>query len=70
MLSCPDRAQYKDVYARYGKILPNTGSQVNERDFCEAVLYAFDLNKSDYLMGLTKVFFRPNKAEIMEKIMK
>ncbi len=64
------RAPYDQIYARYGKILEASSAQINVRDFCEAVLFAFDLNKDDYQLGLTKVFFKPNKQEFMEKILK
>jgi len=68
-LGYPTRAPYDKIYDRYGVILKNS-SHVNKRDFCEAVLYAFDLGKEDYALGLTKVFFKPNKQEFMEKILR
>ena len=33
---------------------------MNKRDFCEAILAAFELSKKEYQLGLSKVFFRPN----------
>ena len=70
-LGYPTRVPYDQLYERYGKILhEHMGGDVNKRDFCEAILFAFDLERADYQLGLTKVFFRPNKQEFMEKILK
>ena len=55
----PTRAPYKSIAARYGHILDQLGgASFNERDFSEGVLLAFELERADYKLGLTKVFFR------------
>jgi len=41
---------------------------MNARDFTEAILVAFGLDKSAFSLGISKVFFRPNKAEFMQQI--
>lgn len=71
ILKCgfPTRVRYEDVYERYGSILNPEPPNLNKRDFCEAILWAFDLGLGDYQMGLTKVFFRPGKQEFLERLL-
>lgn len=73
ILKCgyPTRISYVDVHERYGKILGTRQSpHLNKRDFCEAVLVAYGLERTEYQLGLTKVFFKPGKQEFMEQILR
>jgi myosin-5 len=72
ILKCgyPSRCTYEQLHSRYGKALTSLPKNMNKRDFCEAILAAFELDKQEYQLGLTKVFFRPNQGEFLEMIMK
>jgi myosin heavy subunit len=73
-LGYPSRCAYGLVHSRYRAILrPNEPPDLNKRDFCEAVLAILgegQVEKKDYQMGLTKVFFRPGKQAFMEELLK
>ena len=69
-LGFPSRVSYSSIFNRYGHVLKQLGLvDVNERDFCESVLFAFDVDRTEYRLGLTKVFFKPNKQEIVNEIL-
>ena len=48
-----------------------TPPDLNKRDFCEAVLRCCGegLEKSEFQLGLTKVFFKPGKQEFLEGLL-
>eukprot|EP00479_Gromia_sphaerica_P012688 TRINITY_DN6793_c0_g1_i1.p1 TRINITY_DN6793_c0_g1~~TRINITY_DN6793_c0_g1_i1.p1 ORF type:complete len:250 (-),score=46.58 TRINITY_DN6793_c0_g1_i1:45-794(-) len=55
----------------YGKTLVTPVpwiAQFSRRDFCAAILIAFDLGPEHYQLGVSKVFFRPAKASVMNKV--
>jgi myosin heavy subunit len=60
------------VHSRYGSILNPEPPDLNRRDFCEAVLAILGdgkIEKKDYQLGLTKVFFRAGKQAFMEELL-
>lgn len=73
ILKCgfPTRAAYEKIFQRYGSILKPTPPDLNKRDFCEAVLRncGETLPRSEFQLGLTKVFFRPGKQDFLEKLL-
>ncbi len=71
-LGFPSRCKYDLIHARYGSILTPEPPDLNRRDFCEAVLTILGegkIEKTDYQMGLTKVFFRSGKQAFMESLL-
>jgi hypothetical protein len=69
-LGFPNRVAYAEIVGRYGSILKPQPVNLNQRDFCEAVLWAFDVDRKDYQIGLTKVFFRPGKQEVLDRVLR
>jgi len=51
----PSRVTYDTIFEKYGHSLNPMPQNVNKRNFCEAVLVAFGLGRSQYQLGLTKV---------------
>ena len=37
--------------------------------FAAAILIAFGVDETEYELGLTKIFFRPAKAQVLDEIM-
>lgn len=69
-LGYPTRVEYQVLYQRYhGRIDNELVSKLPPNKFAAAVLIAFGVTKSDYELGLTKIFFKPAKAQILEEIM-
>ena len=73
ILKCgyPTRTTYELIYDRYGSILNPAPSNLNKRDFCEAILRVCGdgLSRNEFELGLTKVFFRPGQAEYLENLL-
>lgn len=42
---------------------------MNEKDFSEAVFLVFGVDRTCYQLGLTKVFFRAGKQELLEQVL-
>merc|ERR1719450_1070445 len=69
-LGYPTRVEYNVLYARYqGKIDNPLVNNLPPNKFAAAVLIAFGVNREEYELGLTKIFFKPAKAQILEEIM-
>jgi myosin heavy subunit len=73
ILKCgfPTRCTYEKIFSRYGKILQPTPPHLNKRDFCEAILRCAGetLDRQEFQLGLTKVFFRPGKQAFLESLL-
>jgi len=69
-LGYPTRVEYEVLYRRYhGRIDNPLVSNLPPNKFAAAVLIAFGVNTDEYELGLTKIFFKPAKAQILEEIM-
>jgi len=69
-LGYPTRVPYSTLYDAYhgnttNPLLKNMGEQT----FSSALLIAFDVEEQDYELGLTKIFFKPAKAAVLDTIM-
>lgn len=51
----PTRCPYEDLYDRYKDMMPRSVAQLDSPSFCEILLMALGLEKSDYQLGITKV---------------
>merc|ERR1719317_439394 len=69
-LGYPTRVPYQRIWDTFhGKIQNPLVNNLGMMGFAEVVLAAFDVDKSWYELGLTKIFFRPAKAACLETIM-
>jgi len=69
-LGYPTRVPYKKIWDSFhGKIQNPLVNNLDMMGFSEVVLAAFDVDKSWYELGLTKIFFRPAKAACLDTIM-
>jgi myosin heavy subunit len=69
-LGYPTRVLYSTLYERYhGQVQNPLIKNMNEEAFSTALLIAFDVDENDYELGLTKIFFKPAKAAILDTIM-
>merc|ERR1719233_2869994 len=69
-LGYPTRVPYKKIWDTFhGKIQNPLVDNLDMMGFSEVVLAAFDVDKSWYELGLTKIFFRPAKAACLETIL-
>ncbi len=70
----PTRVEYEAIFQRYApsvfKSQPKKLESTNRRDFCEAILRAFEKNRSHFEMGLTKVFFKGGQEQFLEDLMR
>merc|ERR1719334_2510441 len=70
-LGYPTRVPYKNIWDKFnGKINNPLINNLDQMGFAEAVLMAFDVDNSTYCLGLTKIFFKPAKAAVLDTIMK
>lgn len=69
-LGYPTRVPYQKIWDSFhGKIQNPLVNNLNKMGFAEVVLAAFAVDTSFYELGLTKIFFKPAKAAVLDKIM-
>lgn len=69
-LGYPTRVPYSVLYEKYHSQSTNPLIQnMNAESFSTAILIAFDVSSEDYELGLTKIFFKPAKAAVLDTIM-
>merc|ERR1719510_2232099 len=69
-LGYPTRVPYQRIWDKFnGKIKNPLINNLDQMGFAEAVLSAFGVDNTTYELGLTKIFFKPAKAAILDTIM-
>merc|ERR1719410_1485717 len=69
-LGYPTRVPYNLLYEKYHSAVDNPLiKNMKPRDFTTSLMIAFDVERNDYELGLTKIFFKPARAAILEVIM-
>jgi myosin heavy subunit len=64
----PTRCPYEDLYDRYKDMMPRSIASLDSPSFCEILLMALGLDKADYQLGITKVFFRAGKLAFLDEL--
>lgn len=64
----PTRCPYDDLYGRYKDMMPRSIAALDSPSFCEILLMALGLNKEDYQLGITKIFFRAGKLAFLDEL--
>merc|ERR1719412_1275952 len=69
-LGYPTRVPYQRIWDKFhGKIQNPLINNLGMMGFAQAVLMAFGVNATTYELGLTKIFFKPAKAAVLDEIM-
>merc|ERR1719145_537485 len=69
-LGYPTRVPYQRVWDKFnGKIKNPLVNNLGMMGFAQAVLMAFGVDGTTYELGLTKIFFKPAKAAVLDEIM-
>eukprot|EP00965_Chrysotila_dentata_P033060 1101318-Pleurochrysis_carterae.AAC.1 len=64
----PTRCPYDALYDRYKDMMPRAVASLDSPSFCEILLMALGLDKEDYQLGITKVFFRAGKLAFLDQL--
>merc|ERR1719192_2077107 len=69
-LGYPTRVPYQKIWDKFhGKIKNPLVNNLDQMGFAQAVLMAFGVDQTTYELGLTKIFFKPAKAAVLDEIM-
>jgi len=69
-LGYPTRVPYQKIWDKFhGKIKNPLVNNLGQMGFAQAVLMAFGVDQTTYELGLTKIFFKPAKAAVLDEIM-
>jgi len=69
-LGYPTRVPYQKIWDKFnGKIKNPLVNNLGQMGFAQAVLMAFGVDDTTYELGLTKIFFKPAKAAVLDEIM-
>lgn len=70
----PTRCSYERIFEHFGSIVDEmpTVTNLNKRDFTEAIVRVCgdsEVDRSQYQLGLSMIFFRPGKQQFFQKIL-
>merc|ERR1719336_2122210 len=69
-LGYPTRVPYQKIWDKFHcKIKNPLVNNLGQMGFAQAVLMAFGVDATTYELGLTKIFFKPAKAAVLDEIM-
>merc|ERR1719471_689881 len=69
-LGYPTRVPYQRIWDKFhDKIKNPLVKNLGQMGFAQAVLMAFGVDPTTYELGLTKIFFKPAKAAVLDEIM-
>merc|ERR1719510_934829 len=69
-LGYPTRVPYQRIWDKFhDKIKNPLVKNLGQMGFAQAVLMAFGVDATTYELGLTKIFFKPAKAAVLDEIM-
>merc|ERR1719461_520473 len=69
-LGYPTRVPYDTLYDKFHGVIDNPLiKQLQSAAFAEAILVAWEVTRADYELGLTKIFFKPAKAAVLDEIL-
>merc|ERR1719461_1843047 len=69
-LGYPTRVPYQRIWDKFhDKIKNPLVATLGQMGFAQAVLMAFGVDATTYELGLTKIFFKPAKAAVLDEIM-
>lgn len=64
----PTRCALDDIHRRYATAMPEEIRSLDVAPFCHALMMGLGLSRSDYQIGITKVFFRVGKLAFLEEL--
>lgn len=66
----PTRLSFAELKNIFNPYFPNEFQQLQDKMFCELLLHSVGMNKADFKLGITKVFFRTEKLAHIDQIIK
>ena len=64
----PTRCGLDEIHARYATAMPDEIRSLDAASFSEALMMGLGLRRSDYQIGITKVFFRVGRLAFLEEL--
>eukprot|EP00301_Raphidiophrys_heterophryoidea_P005017 c12143_g1_i1.p1 GENE.c12143_g1_i1~~c12143_g1_i1.p1 ORF type:complete len:1493 (+),score=327.31 c12143_g1_i1:156-4634(+) len=64
----PTRCPYDDLYDRYKNFMPPTVASLDSTSFTEALLMALEIDRAEFQLGITRVFFRAGKLAFLDDL--
>eukprot|EP00002_Diphylleia_rotans_P023997 TRINITY_DN472_c0_g1_i1.p1 TRINITY_DN472_c0_g1~~TRINITY_DN472_c0_g1_i1.p1 ORF type:complete len:1426 (-),score=359.75 TRINITY_DN472_c0_g1_i1:2688-6965(-) len=64
----PTRSPYDDLHKRFKSMLPESLLKLKTKDFCEALLMTLNIDRKDFALGVSRVFFRSGKLAFLDEL--
>merc|ERR1719502_1429385 len=64
----PSRIPYSAIHERYKAYMPPFVQELPPSEFVEAIALAWGVEKTDYALGMYKIFMRAGKAAFLEEL--
>eukprot|EP00742_Colponemidia_sp_Colp-10_P007885 GILJ01008504.1.p1 GENE.GILJ01008504.1~~GILJ01008504.1.p1 ORF type:complete len:1249 (+),score=197.00 GILJ01008504.1:364-3747(+) len=64
----PNRCKYDDLYSRFKSMLPADMQSLDPRSFVEAVLMAYQVDTTQFQLGLSRVFLKSGQLAFLEEL--
>ncbi|KAL1511060.1 hypothetical protein AB1Y20_005884 [Prymnesium parvum] len=64
----PTRIPYEAIHGRYRDIMPSSVGSLPPPEFCEVIAEVVGIGRSDYSLGLERMFFKMGAAAFLEEL--
>jgi myosin heavy subunit len=65
----PHRCAYQDLQDKFQKSLPEEYQNLDARSFIDLLMLVLNVHRSDYAMGVSKLFLKSGKLAVLEKLL-
>jgi len=65
----PNRCNLCDIRTHFSSLLPADFERYGDRDFCEAIMLAFEIDASQWTVGVSRLFLKAGQLRVLEHLL-
>jgi hypothetical protein len=65
----PNRCKLDEIRKRFANLLPADFQRYRDRDFCEAIMLAFEIDSKQWTVGTSRLFLKAGQLRVLEHLL-